>query len=116
MVGVSCISNLFWKRGVFFRLLLDQAFVEVGEDLDADDTLSRTVLKRRNAQGDIRTAKTGLQMAGQFVTTEKAKNQRQNNCPLKEPPKTTFWETITQPPNNFLARLYTVDVSPFSYP
>ena len=55
-------------------------------------------------------------MAGQFVATEKAKNQRHNNCPLKEPPKTTFWETITQPPNNFLARLYTVDVSPFSYP
>ena len=90
MVGVGCISNFCLKAWSFFPLPLGSSFCEVREDLDVDDTLSRTVLKRRNSQGDIPTAKTGLQMAGQFVTTEKAKNQRHNNCPLKEPPKTTF--------------------------
>ena len=43
MVGVSCVSN-FFESVEFFPLTLGSSFCEVGEDLDADDTLSRTVL------------------------------------------------------------------------
>ena len=49
MVGVSCIS-MFLLKVWSVSPTFGSSFGEVGEDFEADDTLSRTVLKRRNSK------------------------------------------------------------------